>query len=207
MPERRPIIIKLYLLFYLRFLARQGLPLCGSHTAHGCGEYNSNFMQLLQLRKDDVSDLDAWLCRSQDRFTSPMIQNEILEIMASTIVRKIAHNLSGHIFSIMVDETTDISNTEQLVFCIRHVDDQLNTHEEFIGLHSLESTTAQNIFHTIEDILLRLSLQLENCRGQCYDGAGASSMAGCKTGVATTLLYFGKSRVHSILIVMGTLSI
>ena len=86
----------------------------------------------------------------------------------------------------MVDETTDISNTEQLVFCIRHVDDQLNTHEEFIGLHSLESTTAQNIFHTIEDILLRLSLQLENCRGQCYDGA--SSMAGCKTGVATTLL-------------------
>ena len=86
----------------------------------------------------------------------------------------------------MVDETTDVSNTEQLVFCIRYVNGQLNTHEEFIGLHSLESTSAQSITHTIQDLLLRLSLQLENCRGQCYDGA--SAMAGCRTGVATTLL-------------------
>ena len=87
--------------------------------------------------------------------------------MASTIVRKIAHKLPGEMFSIMVDETTDISNTE-LVFCIQHVDDQLSTHKEFIGLHSLESTTAQSVSHTIEDILLRLSLQLETCRGKCF---------------------------------------
>ena len=72
------------------------------------------------------------------------------------------------------------------MFCIRYVDSQLNSHEEFIGLHSLESTTAQSITNTIQDILLRLSLQFENCRGQCYDGA--SAMAGCRTGVATTLL-------------------
>ena len=170
----------------IHFLARQGLPLRGSHVGHGCGELNSNFMQLLELRKHDVPNLDGWLSRSQDRFTSPTIQNEILEIMASTILRKIARKLAGELFSIMVDETTDISNTEQLVFCIRYVDSQLNSDEEFIGLHSLESTTAQSITHTIQDILLRLSLQFENCRGQCYDGA--SAMAGCRTGVATTLL-------------------
>ena len=33
----------------VRFLARQGLPLRGSFVAHGCGESNSNFMQLLPL--------------------------------------------------------------------------------------------------------------------------------------------------------------
>ena len=38
---------------------------------------------------------------------------------------------------------------------------------------------------TIDDILLRRSLQIHNCRGQCYDSA--SSMAGCRTGVATIL--------------------
>ena len=54
------------------------------------------------------------------------------------------------------------------------------------NLYSLDSTTAQAITYTIQDILLRLSLQLEKCRGQCYDGA--SAMAGCKTGVATKLL-------------------
>lgn len=70
---------------------------------------------------------------------------------------------------------------ELLVFCIWYVDEQLKSHEEFIGLHSLDSTTVPNIICTIEDIPLRLSLQLQISRGQCYDGA--SAMASCKTGV------------------------
>ena len=37
----------------------------------------------------------------------------------------------------------------------------------------------------IQDILLRLSLQMSSCRGQCYDGAG--SIAGCRTGVAMAI--------------------
>ena len=50
----------------------------------------------------------------------------------------------------------------------------------------MDSISAESIIQTIEDILLRLSLSLQNCSGQCYDGA--SSMAGCKTGVSTTIL-------------------
>ena len=75
-----------------------------------------------------------------------------------------------------------MSNTEQLVFCIRHVDSNLEVHEEFIGLYSLESTSAESLFSTIKDILLRMNLRIKNCRGQCYDGA--SSMSGHKSGVA-----------------------
>ena len=82
----------------IRFLARQGLPLRGSYVGHGCGELNSNFMQLLELRKHYVPNLDGWLSRSQDRFTRPTIQNEILEIMASTILRRIARKLAGELF-------------------------------------------------------------------------------------------------------------
>ena len=86
----------------------------------------------------------------------------------------------------MVNETRGVLSTKQLVFCLRYVDDQLLCHEEFIGLHGMESTTAQSITRIIEDILLHLSLKLEGCQGQCYDRA--SSMAGCKTGVATNIL-------------------
>ena len=42
----------------------------------------------------------------------------------------------------MVDETSDVSNAEQLVFCFRIVDYELNPHEEFVELHSMETTTA-----------------------------------------------------------------
>lgn len=64
------------------------------------------------------------------------------------------------------------------------MDEDLTTREEFIGL-DMDSTTAENITRVIQDILLRLSLQISSCHGQCYDGAGC--MAGCRTGVATTI--------------------
>ena len=81
----------------------------------------------------------------------------------------------------MVDETTDLSNTEQMILCLRFVDDDLDVHEEVIGLHSLEFTSADTIISTVQDVLLCLNLSIDNCRGQCYDGA--NSMSGSKSGV------------------------
>ena len=43
--------------------------------------------------------------------------------------------------------------------------------------------------------MLRFSLQLDHCRGQCYDGA--SSMAGCRTGVVTTILAKEKRALYT----------
>uniref|UniRef100_H3AM22 DUF4371 domain-containing protein n=1 Tax=Latimeria chalumnae TaxID=7897 RepID=H3AM22_LATCH len=167
----------------MQFLSRQGLSLRGVYINN---EENAESGELLRLRASDIPMLTTWLKKSQDKFTSTQIQNEVMEIMAHEILRKIASRFSGRKFSVMVHESTDISNTEQLVFCVRYVDDDLNTHEEFIGMHNLESTSAASIINTIEDIMLRMSIQLKDCRGQCYDGA--SSMAGYKTGVATSLL-------------------
>ena len=106
--------------------------------------------------------------------------------MSQFILRQIASELSGKWFTIMVDVTTDKSNTEQMVVCLRYVDDSMEVHEEFIGLHSLESTTADTIFITIKDILLRMGAGIQNFRGQCYDGA--SSMSGQKSGVAKKIM-------------------
>ncbi len=135
----------LVILSSIRFLARQGLPIRGHYindAIHGSGELNGNLMQLLHLRTEDIPELVAWLKRAQDRFTSPTIQNEVLEIMALAVLRKLTGRISGRQYASLVDETPDISNIEQLVFCLRYVDDQLDSHENFIGLHSLESTRA-----------------------------------------------------------------
>ena len=114
--------------------------------------------------------MTAWLKQKTNRFDSPDIQNEMLEIMALQILRNIVKNIqSAEIFSILGDETGDVSNTEQLVFCIRWVDDDLEAHEEFIGMHPLPNTSADEIVCVIKDILLRMKLRVENARGQCYD--------------------------------------
>lgn len=45
-------------------------------------------------------------------------------------------------FALMADETADISNQEQLVICIRWVDETLQPQESFVGLYPLERTSA-----------------------------------------------------------------
>ena len=68
---------------------------------------------------------------------------------------------------------------------MRWVDENLIPHEEFIVLHAIPDTSADEIVAIIKDILLRMNLRIENARGQCYDGA--SSMSEKRSGVATQI--------------------
>ena len=65
--------------------------------------------------------------------------------MGLSVLRKVAGRLPGQYYTIMADETTDVSITEKLVLCLRFVNNQLVSHEEFIGLHSMDDTTAESI--------------------------------------------------------------
>ena len=67
----------LKILSNLRFLACQGIAIRG----HG-DESDSNFHQLLKLRKEDDPRIETWLKKKTDKYTSSDIQNEILKIMA-----------------------------------------------------------------------------------------------------------------------------
>ena len=70
--DRRKCFLKI--VANVRFLARQGLPLRG----HGDQECDSNFMQLLKLRSEDDHNIDSWIKKKTDKYTSLEMQNEIL---------------------------------------------------------------------------------------------------------------------------------
>ena len=102
---------------------------------HG-DELDSNFNQLLKLRSEDDLRVSQWLKRKTDKYTLADIQNEILMTMSQNVLHTVTKLVqSAHFFSIMVDETTDGANEEQVVLCCRWVDSSMNAHEEFIGLH------------------------------------------------------------------------
>ena len=65
----------------------------------------------------------------------------------------------------MVDETTDISNREQVVLVFRWVEDDLTVHEDFFGLYQTDTIDVRTLFQLIKDTLLRMNLSLEHCRG------------------------------------------
>ena len=159
----------------LQYIARQGLPSRGHNDAEG------NFLQLLNLRSKDCSYLKEWILQRQN-WTSHDIQNELFEIMAHTVLRKITENVRANkYYSIIVDEATDVSFKEQVSICIRHVSTDMDIHKDFLGLFETGSTTAEVLTTIIKDVLCRSGLDLLDCRGQTYDGS--SNMSGRISGV------------------------
>ena len=73
-------------------------------------------------------------------------QNEILQILALKVLHDTASDIteSGY-YSIIADESTDASNIEQLVICIRWVDKEMTVCKEYIGLMQVAQANADTI--------------------------------------------------------------
>ena len=175
--------VLLAILGNVRYLVRQ---LRGNWNLETGSKENYNFYQLLKLRAEETSKILDWLRCKDDKYTSPVIQNEILEAIALCMLHKISENIqNATFFTIMADDTADISNKEQLVVCISWVDENFAVHEDFIAMYPLESTTGDHIVAVLKNCLISMHLSIENVCGQCYNGV--STMAGEKTGVATQI--------------------
>ena len=85
----------------------------------------------------------------------------MLEIMACTMQRRIISKITESSFlALMIDETTGISNKEELVFVIQRTDADLNVHEDFLGMHEMKFTDAESITTTIKTVLLCLGIPI-----------------------------------------------
>ena len=111
-----------------------------------------------------------------------MLKDIGLSILPDVVLEAIK---SSDYHSKMAEESLDVSNKEQVVFCVRWVDEDLISHEDFIVLYEMEKTDDTSMVVVIKDIILQLGLEGEKLRGQCYDGC--SIMIGKKKGVATQI--------------------
>lgn len=163
---KNALSIMLCIFTTVKFLCRQGLPIFGHEDVF------YNFCQLLNLQKEDRPDLEDWLGRSKYKWLSHDIQNEIVEILGQSVLKSVIKEaIKQEYFGIMVDETCDILVQEQVTFCIRTVDENLDICEDFLGLYVAPNTEAKTLFEIVKDIFSRLGLPFQNIRGQCYDGA------------------------------------
>ena len=72
-------------------------------------------IQLLRLRAEEKPALLTWLHQSSNKQTAHANQNEMLQIVAHAVLNDILSDMKQSLFlAIMVDETTDQSNKEQL---------------------------------------------------------------------------------------------
>ena len=158
----------------IQFLARQCIAIRGHSVDRG------NLQQLLLTRCRDSPAMMGWL-NKKTNWTSPIYQNEILNMFSHSIIRQLISDIvEAGVFSVIMDGTQDISGEEQESVCIRYVDDNFVSHEVFVGFYKANGTTGQALSNILKDILLRLGLDIKYLRFQTYDGA--SNMTGKENG-------------------------
>ena len=176
----------------LMFTAQQDIAQ-GGHDEQRDGLSNSsdvnrgNYLELIHLRYKDI----AWLkdklysqLQKHAQWTSPVIQNELLQIIANLIRERITNDVraSGW-YGIILDETSDISRTEPVSLCLSFV---LNgtKKEAFIGFYSTKSTEGEVLYELVKSSITELNLDLKNI-GKAFDGV--ANMNGVHKGLSTRM--------------------
>ena len=129
-------------------------------------------------------------------YRSKTRQNELVKICGSLIKERILNEVKvSKFFVILADEAADVSNVEQMAMVLRFIDSNSHIGEEFLAFFPcVNGLSGASIAKTIEDWILSMDLDMQYCRGQCYDGAG--NMAGKCSGAAIQQTYQQAKYVH-----------
>lgn len=140
------------------------------------------------------------LAPSNANYCGHQIQNEIIELCGKQIQNTILERCKqAQWFSLLSDETADISNSEQISLLVRYVErdsGNFSVREDFLCFVSTADTTGETLTKSLLDKLEELKLQPSNMVGQGYDGAG--NVIGKVRGVQARIkqLYPAATYVH-----------
>ncbi|KAI4461445.1 52 kda repressor of the inhibitor of the protein kinase-like protein-related [Holotrichia oblita] len=164
---------------------------CGIHDLPLRGKEGSEgvFFDLLNLRIDSGDEAlksHSDNCQKNAVYTSPTIQNEIIQLCGEVIKEKIIEDCKrAKAYAVMADETADISGKEQLSIGLRFYDEsQKIIREDFVGYIELKYQDASTIASAIQSFLEN-NFSVDNCVGFGFDGC--STTAGKEGGVQAIL--------------------
>lgn len=153
---------------------------------------DGNFRSLLRLRMKAGDNLLKHHMKSAPlnaTYLSPSIQNEIIKLCGKQIQNMIVEEIkTSKCFSILADETTEVSTKEQMSLSVRYVHLDKSKHlikESFLEFVVLKDLTGRGLEKIILEELNNLEVPTEYLYGQGYDGA--ASMSGHLNGVQTVI--------------------
>ena len=162
----------------LLFCAHQEISLRG-HDEFENSLNRCNFKELVHLlAKYDSEVLERVRNGARNsNYTSPEVQNQLLTVMADMVRKRICNAVqSGGPFSLLADESKDLSNTEQLTVVLRYVDiSHGSIHEHFLTFVPAKNFNAESLSIYLLDTLGEYSLDPKQIVSQGYDGAAVMS--------------------------------
>ncbi|XP_076943980.1 uncharacterized protein LOC143614420 [Bidens hawaiensis] len=141
------------------------------------------FLEILELMGEQNEELGKVILGNapgNSQMTSPTIQQDLKHCFAQEVLKIFFEDLGEDYFSLLVDESCDVSNK------VRYVDKYGVVKERFIGLVHVLETSTLTLKSSIDDLFSRHGLSLGKIRGQGYDGA--SNMSGEFNGLRALIL-------------------
>ncbi|GJU31139.1 zinc finger MYM-type protein 1-like protein [Tanacetum coccineum] len=138
-----------------------------------------NFIELLKLLASynvEVANVVLENAPYNAKYTSGLIQKEILSIIANNVRKHIRKEVGDSYFCIMVDEARDESKEEQMAIVLRFIDKDGFIRERFLDIVHVYDTMAVTLKANLWEQLLNYEFDISKIRGQGYDGA--SNMRG-----------------------------
>ncbi|XP_025702776.1 uncharacterized protein LOC107488348 [Arachis duranensis] len=172
----------------IRWLTFQGCAYRG-HDESSSSYNRGNFIELLKFLGSYNSSVQKLVLENAPRFakyTSSDVQKEILHVLATMVRNSIRKDIGDAKFCIIIDEARDESKEEQMAIVLRFVDVDGFVRERFFDLVHVSDTTALTLKKELVSVLSIYNLQIENIRGQGYDGA--SNMRGEWNGLQALFL-------------------
>ena len=80
-------------------------------------------------------------------------------MVSTDLIVKVSTIRERKFFSVMADDRTDVSNIEELSFCVRSVDYYLDVSEDFIGFYESDNIKSETIGNTIKENSVKVSLK------------------------------------------------
>lgn len=138
----------------VRFLLKRGLA-CRAHDEIEDSKNPDNFIDLLKFLPENNVEADNVVRKNAPenlKLTAPSIQKDIVNACAIETVNVIVSDLGDSFFSILVDESRDISIKEQIVVAVRYVDKQGCVMERIVGFVHVSDTTAMSLKKAIDNL-------------------------------------------------------
>jgi len=147
------------------------------------------FLRLFEfsLQKDEKLRSIAYSMPKNAKYTSPEIQNEVIDMLSTMVQGKIVDEFRKcdiQQFCLKCDETRDASNIEDMSVVLRYVSNGKPI-EHLLSMVQLTAVDAKSITKAIIDELQVHGIDPRSIVSQCFDGA--SVMSGCRGGVQKLL--------------------
>ncbi|XP_021760658.1 zinc finger MYM-type protein 1-like [Chenopodium quinoa] len=146
-----------------------------------------NFLELLEwlaYNNDDVKQVVLTSAPGNNQMIAPSIQKDLINSCAKETTRLLIEDLNGDYFGILADESSDVSQKEQMALCLRYVnkkggigervrgqgyDGASNMRGEINGLKTLVMNDTKEAYyvhcfaHQLQSTLVAVAKENDNC--------------------------------------------